>query len=298
MHNHTHGHEHSTESRYLFIALAITLGFAVVEAISGWLANSLALLSDAGHMATDALALGLAALAAWLAKKPPSPRLSYGLLRAEIVAALVNSIFMLFVVLEIIQAAIHRMNHQTDVHGLTVMVVALIGLLINLAVAYVLHHGENTLNKRAALLHVMGDLLGSVAALLSGIIIYYTGWFLIDPILSLLICVLILISTFRLLREVVHVIMEGVPYHLDLQAVGLAMAKVTGVQSVHDLHIWNLSSGNIALSAHVVIIDMRQWQSVLAALKKLLGEKFDINHITLQPEPENIIVWHQTSSVR
>lgn len=280
-----HQHNHSPAKRNTLLwAVAITLGFAFVEAISGWLANSLALLGDAGHMFTDASALGLAAFAAWLAKRPPSHRHSYGLVRAEIVAALINSIFMIVVVVVIIIAAIDRLQQPRDVSGGTVMVVAFIGLLVNLAVAWVLHRGEQNLNTRAAMLHVMGDLLGSVAALIAGIVIYYTGWTTIDPLLSLLICALILVSSLRLLREVLHVIMEGVPFELDLPEVGQTMAAIKGVDSVHDLHIWSVSSGTIALSAHVVIRDASQWQALLAQLQTVLHDRFEIHHTTLQPE--------------
>lgn len=280
---HQHDHDHSNRNTLLW-AVAITLGFAFVEAISGWLANSLALMSDAGHMFTDASALGLAAFAAWLAKRPPSHRHSYGLVRAEIVAALINSLFMIVVVVSIIIAAIERLQEPRAVSGGTVMVIAFIGLLVNLAVAWVLHRGEQTLNIRAALLHVMGDLLGSVAALIAGIVIYYSGWTTIDPLLSLLICALILASSLRLLREVLHVIMEGVPFELDLPEVGQTMAAIEGVDSVHDLHIWSITSGAIALSAHVVIRDASQWQTLLAQLQAVLHDRFEIHHTTLQPE--------------
>ena len=281
-----HHHDHSNRNTLLW-AVAITLGFACVEAVSGWLANSLALIGDAGHMFTDASALGLAAFAAWLAKRPPSHRHSYGLVRAEIIAALVNSVFMIIVVVAIIIAAIDRLQSPRDVSGVTVMIVAFIGLLVNLAVAWVLHGGEQTLNIRAALLHVMGDLLGSVAALIAGIVIYYTGWMTIDPILSLIICALILVFSVRLLREALHVIMEGVPFSLELPEVNQTIATVEGVEAVHDLHVWSVASGSIALSAHVIISDAAQWQTVLAQLQTLLHDRFDIHHVTLQPEFSN-----------
>ncbi len=280
-----HPHQHRTAAdRVLFTGLAITLSYALVEAVGGWWSGSLALLGDAGHMLTDATALGLAAFAAWVSRQPPTNRHSYGLARAEVVAALINSLFMLIIVATIAYHAIERLRHPHDVAGGAVMVIAFIGLVVNLYVAKILHAGEQTLNTRAALLHVMGDLLGSVAALLAGTIIYFTGWTPIDPLLSLLISGLILWSSIRLLRDVLHVIMEGVPPYIDLPEVGHAMAAAEGVDSVHDLHIWTLSSGMVALSAHVVIGDMQQWQSTLARLRKLLLEKYAIEHITLQPE--------------
>ena len=266
-------------------ALALTLGFAVVEAFAGWWSGSLALLGDAGHMVTDTTALGLAAFASSLARRPPTTKHSYGLGRAEVVAAFINSLFMLVVVAGIVVAAVDRLLTPRPVAGGAVMGVAALGLIINILVAFRLSRGEKTLNTRAALLHVIGDLLGSVAALFAGLVIYFTGWTPIDPILSLFICSLILYSSVRLLRDVLHVIMEGVPMHLDLPEVGRAMAGVDGVTSVHDLHIWTLSSGLVALSAHVVIHDMAVWETILGALRHELHERYGIEHVTLQPEP-------------
>jgi cobalt-zinc-cadmium efflux system protein len=207
------------------------------------------------------------------------------LVRAEAVAALFNGFFMVAVVMGISWSAVQRLQEPVPVAGGTVIAIAAAGLMVNLIVFRMLHAGEKTLNVRAALLHVLGDLLGSVAALISGIVIYLTGWNSIDPLLSFFICALILFSSLRLLREVLHVIMEGVPHYLDLRQVGSAMAAVAGVAEVHDLHIWTLASGRVALSAHVVIHDMAQWGAQLDELRHLLHEQYDIEHVTLQPEP-------------
>jgi cobalt-zinc-cadmium efflux system protein len=188
------------------------------------------------------------------------------------------------VVAAIAFAAFLRLQSPAPVKGGAVIGVALAGLVINLAVAWFLSRGERTLNTRAALLHVMGDLLGSLAALTAGTVIYFTGWMPIDPLLSLFICALILYSAVRLLREALHVIMEGVPPDLDLRAVGQAMAAVQGVISIHDLHIWTLSSGKVMLSAHVIIPEMKHWEATLGALRELIHERFAIDHVTLQPE--------------
>lgn len=271
--------------RSLLWAFALTLGFALVEAVGGWWAGSLALLGDAGHMLSDTTALGLAAFAARVARQPPSLRHSYGLVRAEAVAALFNGFFMVAVVIGITWQAVQRLQQPELVAGGAVIAIAAAGLAVNLLVFRLLHAGEQTLNVRAAVLHVLGDLLGSVAALISGIVIYFTGWTTIDPLLSFFICALILFSSLRLLREVLHVIMEGVPLYLDLRQVGSAMAAVAGVAEVHDLHIWTLASGRVALSAHVVIHDMTQWDTQMNALRHLLHEQYDIEHVTLQPEP-------------
>lgn len=284
MYEHTH-HHRDRSSRQLFVAVGITFAFAAVEAVTGIWANSLALMSDAGHMITDSTALLLAAVAARLAQKPATHRHTFGFGRAEILAAIFNASFMLAVVAGIIYGAVHRIMQPPDVKGSAVIMVAALGLLLNISIAVVLSRGERTINIRGALLHVMGDLLGSVAALASGMVIYFSGWMLIDPLLSLAICVLILVSALRLLKEALHIVMEGVPHNLNLAQVGKSMAQVSGVHSVHDLHIWRLDSHSVALSAHVVVESLVSWEGVLARLREHLLYTYNIDHITLQPEP-------------
>lgn len=267
------------------MGLVLTLAFAAVEAAVGWWANSLALLGDAGHMLTDAGALALAAVAAYLARRPATKNHSYGMGRLEVVAALINVLFMLAVVAGIVYHAVQRLSAPMSVHGPAVMVVAAIGLVLNLALLRILSQGHGDLNTRGAALHVLGDLMGSIAALTSGLVIWATGWTPIDPLLSLVICMLILIASIRVLGRALRVIMEGVPPHLDLEDIGLRLAKTDGVHSVHDLHIWNLSSNEVALSAHVVLSDMRSWPQVLSRLQETLAREYAIHHATLQPEP-------------
>lgn len=283
-HSHSHSHTATASGRRLTLALLLTLGFALVEALGGWWSGSLALLGDAGHMFSDATALAIAALAAWAASRPPSPRHSYGFARAEVLAAIVNGLLMLAVVTGLVVEAIQRLQHPPAVAGLTVMVIAAAGLAVNVLVLGLLSRGAHDINTRGALLHVFGDLLGSVAALLAGAVIHFTGWTPIDPLLSLAIAALILVSTFRLLREALHVLMEGVPRHLDLEAVGRELAAVPGVVSVHDLHIWTAVAGEPALSAHVVVLDLGGWMQTLRDLRRLLRERYGIRHATLQPE--------------
>lgn len=265
-------------------ALLITFAFALVEAAGGWWSGSLALLSDAGHMFSDCITLGLTAFASWVAKHPPSRRHSYGLLRAEIIAALLNGFIMLLVILFIVVEAVARLRQPQPVAGAAVMAIAAVGLVVNIFAALLLSHGEQTLNLRAALLHVIGDLLGSVAALISGAVIFFTGWLPVDPILSLVVAGLILFSTINLLREALHVLMEGVPPNLQMESVGQQMAGIEGVRSVHDLHIWTLASGRIALSAHLEVHDLNVWPKILEATQIMLHRQFDIDHVTLQPE--------------
>jgi cobalt-zinc-cadmium efflux system protein len=268
----------------LLLAMLLTLGYAGVEAGVGWWSGSLALLGDAGHMVTDAVALLIAVLAARIAQLPPSPRHSFGMARAQLVAALVNAAFMLAVVGMLSVEAVARLMNPVDVKGEAVTVVAGVGLLLNLAVAWMLSRGKQDLNVRAALLHVMGDLLGSVAAIASGVLVMFTDWTRADPALTFVIAGLIGFSSLRLAREALHGLMEGVPFHLSLVEIGKVMAAVPGVASVHDLHIWSISAERIALSAHVVLDGMGQWEAALAGLQTLLCERFEIEHVTLQPE--------------
>jgi cobalt-zinc-cadmium efflux system protein len=271
-------------SGVLGLALALTLGYAIVELVAGTVFKSLALVSDAGHMFSDALALGLAWFAAWLAARPAGSRHSYGLARAEVLAAFVNGVALLLVVVFIAVESIQRLMQPQDVDGLGVMVVAFVGLVLNLAVVLILSRGERSLNLRAAMLHVTSDVVGSVAALAAGAVIYFTGWKPIDPILSIVIALLILASTIGLLREALHVLMEGVPRSVELEEVGKAIARISGVRSVHDLHIWNISSGRVALSAHLDVDDLSAWPTMLDQARHVLEERFGIDHVTLQPE--------------
>lgn len=284
-HNHPIRHQLPGGIRAFLLALLLTLGFAAVEIIAGSWAHSLTLLGDAGHMATDGIALGIALLAAWIALKPASVRHTYGFGRMEVMAALVNTLLMLVITAAIVMEAVLRFRHPPTVHASVVMVIGLLGLFTNFVIYKVLKQGDNSLNVRAALLHVLGDMLGSLAALVAGIVIYFTGWFPIDPLLSLFIALLILISALRLLRDASRVLLEGVPMGLDLATIGLSMAGVDGVRSVHDLHIWSLSSSEVSLSAHIVIDQMDVWQPVLQRLQEHLHDAYGIEHATLQPEP-------------
>ena len=288
MYEHTHHSENSAGGRALRRALLLTLSFSGVEFVVGWWGGSLALMADAGHMLTDSTALGLAALAAWIATRPADRNHSWGHGRAEIIAAMINGAAMLVLVGVIVYNAIHRFQNPVEVRGLAVFVVAAIGLVINLAVLKVLHGGQENINVRGAMLHVMGDLLGSVAALASGLVIVLTGWMPIDPILSLLICTLIVIAALNLLKTALDVVMECVPARLDLEDVRSGMKELDGVIEIHDLHIWQISSERVALSAHVVMADLDDWPDLLARINAMLLERFRIDHPTLQPEPEQI----------
>lgn len=290
LHAHKRGdasHSHAVADRkqlWLWLALLLTLGFAFVEFIAGLLSGSLALMSDAGHMVTDSAALGLALLAQYIARRPPSAKHSFGFGRAEALAAFVNSLVMLAVVIWIAIEAMSRIQDPHPVAGATVTIVAAIGLTVNLLVAWVLSRDQKSVNTRAALVHVMGDLLGSIAALISGVVIQMSGWMTIDPILSIFVALLILKSTISILKESYHFLMEGVPLHIDYVKVGNDLMAVEGVKAVHDLHVWEMSPQHPALIAHVEIKQFKEWPRILDRIAIMLREVHGIDHITLQPE--------------
>ena len=277
-----HFKEHAGSA--LWGAAALTLAVAGLEALGGWWTGSLALLSDAGHMLTDGAALALGAFAAWMAKRPPSRQHSYGLGRAEVFAALANAATMLVIAAAIAYEAFSRLDQPREIEGGIAAAIALAGLAFNLGIMKWLAPHKHDMNARAAALHVLGDTLGSVGALVSGIVIVLTGWTPIDALASLLICALIAFTSLQLLREAVHALMEGTPLRLSAQEVGMALARHPDVTSVHDLHIWTLSGSRIALSAHVVVSDLSHWELTLHGLRHLLQERFGIEHVTLQPE--------------
>ncbi|MDB5805511.1 MAG: cation transporter [Betaproteobacteria bacterium] len=293
-HEHGHGHAHShkpaageTIDRSFIFALLITGGFAFVEAAGGWYAHSLALISDAGHMATDAAALLIGLMAARLARRPASASKSYGYGRAEVIGAFVNGLVMLAVVVWIMVEAVARILEPQPVAGPWVIGIAAIGLAVNLLVLWVLSRGDKSghhnLNSRAAVLHVLGDLLGSVAAIVAGAVVTFTAWTLIDPLLSMAVSLLILRSTWRLLAESVNVLMEAVPEDLDYHVVERRLAEISGVAAVHDLHVWQMSSEGRALSAHILIDSHEYWPQVLEEAREVLRREFGVGHVTLQP---------------
>ena len=288
---HSHAKQVSNQN-LLLIALVLTLGFSGVEGAAAYFANSLALISDAGHMVTDAAALGLALLAQIISRRPPSPKHSFGFGRAEALAAFVNSIAMLALVVWIMVEAISRFYDPHNVDGLTVTVVAAIGLLMNIVVAWVLSRDKKSVNTRAALVHVMGDLLGSIAALIAGVVIQLTGWTPIDAILSILVSLLILKSTVSILRESYHFLMEGVPLHIDYLQVGSDLKNVPGVLAVHDLHVWEMTPSFPALIGHIEIEQMNEWPDIMARINSMLLDKHGIDHVTLQPEVAGMVDEH------
>lgn len=271
--------------KILGFSVAITLGFAVVEFAAGLISGSIALLADAGHMVTDSSALFIALLAQLIATKPPNSRSSYGYGRIEVLAALVNSMAMMGIVIWIGSQAIDRFGAPRDIAGGTVILIASIGLVVNLLVAWLLSKDRESLNTRAALVHVLGDLLGSVAAIASGVVIYFTGWTPIDPLLSLFVCALILRSTYALLKGALRILMDQVPESVNYEKVAKDLSGLANVSAVHNLHIWESAPGEVLLTAHLEVKDLSLWPQTLADALKVLHEGHGIDHVTLQPEP-------------
>ncbi|MEK7724824.1 MAG: cation diffusion facilitator family transporter [Acidobacteriota bacterium] len=286
-----HGHNHSHERRdpkslfRLKIALFLTAGYMFAEAIGGWLANSLALIADAGHMLTDAAALALTLGAIWFASRPANERKTYGYYRLEILAAFVNAVTLVLISLWVIFEAYQRWTSPPEVKGFELTIVAIGGLIVNLISAWLLHSDhQHDLNMRGAWLHVMGDALGSVTAIVAGILIVSFGWMWADAVSSLLISLIIIYGSWNLIRETINILLEGTPSHINIAAVETAILETEGVRAVHDLHIWTITSGLEALSAHVRHDETVVQTELLKKLRQRLHDEFGIDHLTIQME--------------
>jgi cobalt-zinc-cadmium efflux system protein len=287
-HAHAHGgaHDHGANERRVFWAALLTGGFMLAEVVGGLLAGSLALLADAAHMLTDAVALALAWLAFRIGRRPADWRRTYGFDRFQIVAAFTNGIVLFLVALWILVEAAGRLLEPAPVLGGTLLVVAVAGLIVNLAVFAILHGGDRTsLNIRGALLHVVGDLLGSVAAIVAGVVIMATGWTPIDPILSVLVGLLVLRSAWRLVAEAGHILLEGAPAGVDALEIGPdIMANVPNVSDVHHVHVWSLTERKRMVTLHARLGDPGPPDGTLTAIKQRLHERFGIGHATVEVE--------------
>jgi len=290
-HNHEAGHSHAPDvtknnSRRVLGAMCLTAGFMGVEIIGGILSGSLALIADAGHMATDAAALGLAYYAFHLSARPADPVRSYGYHRAETLAAFVNALAMIGLVIWIIAEAVQRFFDPVEVVADLMLWVAAGGLLVNVFSFWLLHTGDKeNLNMRGAAVHVMGDLLGSVAAIAAAVIILATGWTYIDPLLSILVALLILRSAITLARQSGHILMEGTPAGLDLDEVRTDLTHtITGVEDVHHLHAWSLTANQTVMTLHARLTDEADADDMLTLINHHLKENFDVSHATVQLE--------------
>jgi len=294
-HAHAHGHGHlhahgggADQVRRLRIALLITAALLVAEFAGGLIANSLALLADAGHLLTDVAALGLSLFVAWFSRKPETPKRTYGYLRLEILAAFANGATLVLVSALIIWEAVARFRHPEPVRGALMLAVAALGLVANLASAKVLHPASgSSLNVRGAYLHILGDLLGFVGTIIAALIIQATGWLQADTIASVLVSVLILRGAWALVRDSVDILLESTPAHISLAAVRARLLGIAGVESVHDLHVWSVTSGVVAMSAHVLVRAHDRHQHVLEHCHEAMRE-FGIDHVTIQLEREEM----------
>jgi cobalt-zinc-cadmium efflux system protein len=277
-------HALGQERKALATALVLVLGFAGAEAFAGLVSGSLALLADAAHMLSDALALGLALFAAWLAHRPATPERSFGWRRAEVLAALANALVLVVLGAWIVWEAAGRLSDPPGVTGGWVLGAGSAGLLVNLGAARVLHRAGSGLNVRAAMLHVLADIGSSAGVVVAGLVVLATGWAYADPIAAILIGLLVVASTAGVLRETMGVLLEGAPAGMDAREVGAAIAATEGVVGVHDLHLWTITSGFPALSAHVLVAAGADCHAIRRELELLLRDRFELSHTTLQVE--------------
>lgn len=289
---HSHAHAHGEDDRLaigrLRLALVLTAAFLVAEVVGGLLTNSLALLADAGHMLTDVGALALSLFVAWFCRQPASPAKTYGYLRWEVLAALINGATLLAISVAIMWEAVARLRTPEPVASGWMLVVALGGLAVNAVSAWVLHPAHSrSLNARGAYLHVMGDLLGSLGTVVAALVLRYTGWLAADPVASIVVMLLVMRSAWRLVRESVDVLLESTPAHISLGAVRSQLESIPGIEGVHDLHVWTVSSGMVAMSAHAVVQDPDQHQRVLER-SIVAMQRFGIAHVTMQLERQSI----------
>ena len=286
-----HKHEHKSERDpgnrvgRLRLALALTFVYMLAEAIGGWLTNSLALIADAGHMLTDVAALSLTLGAIWFGSRPATARKTFGYYRLEILAAFVNGIALVLLSIWVIYEAVRRWQAPPEVNGLQLTIIAVGGLLVNIVAAKLLHSDhKHDLNMRGAWLHVMGDLLGSVTAIVAGVLIVSLGWLWTDPLCSVLISLIIIFGAWRLIIASVNVLLEGTPGHINLAAVEQTILETAGVGGVHDLHVWTISSGIEALSAHISHDESVVHSDLLVNVRQRLHDGFGLDHLTIQME--------------
>jgi cobalt-zinc-cadmium efflux system protein len=285
VHAHAHDERLRGDRRALRLALVLVLAFAAVEAVAGVAADSLALLADAVHMLSDGGSLALALFALWLAGRPATPERSFGFRRAEILAALANGALLVALAIWIFVAAVRRLSDPPEVDGGTMIVVGALGLVVNVAAAAVLRRaGRESLNVRAALRHVLADLLGSAGVVVAGVLVVAFGWQRADPVTSIAVGALVLFSSWGVLREATGILMEQTPGGVDAAAVGRALAGHPHVVDVHDLHIWTITSGFPSLSAHVLVEPGADCHGIRAELELMLRERFGLDHTTLQVE--------------
>ncbi|WP_042349716.1 cation diffusion facilitator family transporter [Bacillus massiliigorillae] len=289
-HSHDHHHHHSSNKKALRLAFFLIASFMFVEVIGGFLTNSLALLSDAGHMLSDAAALGLSLVALLLGEKKATQQKTFGYRRFEIIAAALNGITLILISGYIFYEAFQRFQHPPEIQSMGMLLISVIGLLVNIAAAFILMNGnkEENLNIRSAYLHVLGDMLGSVGAIAAAVLIYFFGWGWADPLASIIVAILIIISGIRVTKDAFHILMEGAPAAINPSLVKEELQRLTHVIGVHDLHIWSITSELPMLSCHLEIENNGNHDEVLRQVQKLLLDAFHIEHSTIQIEREEV----------
>ncbi|MGE6299074.1 cation diffusion facilitator family transporter [Guptibacillus hwajinpoensis] len=287
-HSHDHGHTHSANKKALLISFILIATFMILEVVGGIITNSLALLSDAGHMLSDTVALCMSLLAFKLGEKKSDTEKTYGYKRFEILAAFLNGIALIAISFYILWESINRFIDPPDVASTGMLVIAAIGLIVNILVAWILMKGDTSenLNLRSAFLHVLGDLLGSIGAIIAALLIMFIGWNYADPIASAIVAILVLISGIRVTKDSFHVLMEGTPSNIDLQKVKKALVEIDGVHSIHDLHIWNITSDFPSFTCHLVVNEGVNRDQMLKIAGQKLHDQFELTHTTIQIECE------------
>jgi cobalt-zinc-cadmium efflux system protein len=287
--HHQHNHNiHKINSKILLYCTCITLIFALLEFGFGIFTSSIVLQTDALHMLTDAAGLLIAFVAYKISKKPATVALSFGYGKAEALGALINCVFTVIMTLGLLVEIIIRILHPVLIHGPWILIVATGSFIINCVIAFLLSKANHSLNVKAALLHTLGDIVASVITIIAGIIIYYTHLYIVDPVLSILLVMFMIIANYRLMRSASKVLLGGVPDNINYNNVGYDLEQITGVKDVHDLHIWYITANNAALCAHITTDNNIQWEQILLACQKLLETKYNIYHITLQYEPVTV----------
>lgn len=301
-HNHDHSdsrhsHNHNANKKALTLSFVLIAGFMFVEFIGGYLTNSLALLSDAGHMLSDAVALGLSLSALIFGARAATPSKTYGFKRFEILAALLNGVVLILISIFIFKEAIERLSSPPQVIGKGMMIISVLGLIVNIIVAWILHSQgstEENLNIKSAFFHVIGDLLGSVGAIIAAVLIMLFNWYIADPIASMIVSVLVLYSGWNVLKESINILMEAKPSNIDSDKVISSLKSIDGVEDVHDLHIWMITSGFSSMTVHLKVNPDTDRDLILEKSKQLINKEFGLKHVTIQIEGREICPYEET----
>ena len=297
LHDHNGEKVDNSKKMKIYFAFLVTFCFGIVEYITGQLFNSLALIADSAHMITDSIALLIASIGMYFASKPASQKFTYGLSKMEISAAIINLVLISFVIFEILTSTYDRFFIKTIINSEGVLLIASIGLIVNLFVFFLLHFGYESLNTKAAKLHVIGDILGSVAAIFSGLMIYFFNLTIFDPIMSLIVCVILGKMAIKLFKEVSNIILDAVPEGIELDILRTEILAINSdLLDVHDLHVWKCTDKEISLTAHIDVKSLDNWNCILYDVNDFLDNKYKIRHVTLQPEMQDAKCYYKEDS--